>query len=253
MSRAKQEAMDGRDRVRAEMADRDGRVRAVLDAARPPSECGPEIPVAPGRGPMQSFVHREMVLTDAGNYTLRRAGYAGRCTARVADGFDVMTEQARRSHARKGKDAPPFIPPFTNGQVAIGRDYAALTERCASAGVKCSSMESFSGGGSQGGDREAAIFRDLQRLRAFHARIGQGLAKEIRRTRPSANGGDQRQAIHTRRLVDMVCLGGYTLKKILTIHHWQPNANVIKGLRADLCRALDRMQGYDLDRPQNMG
>lgn len=249
-------------------------VAAILRRAEPPSSCGSEIPVAPARGPMQAFVPREMVVTDAGNLVSRRSGYLGRDGARVADAFDLMTVNALKAHPKviaaarrdydrravypmpKGRSrrafvAPGFAPPFTHGQVAAARDYAALTERCEASGVSCASLEAV-GRGSGGGDREAAIFRDFARLRSLHRRIGDGLAKEVRRHRPSATGG-KRSAIRVRTLVDMVCLGNMTLDEVLRRHGWtSKNESVRADLRTALCAALDRMQGYDLIRPQNV-
>ncbi len=245
---------------------------ANLDRSAPPAACGPEIIAAPARGPMQVFVPREMVVTDAGNLVSRRAGYLGRDGARVADAFDLMTMNAIKAQpkvvaaARRDYDRrrgamprhsvpefvePAFVPPFTHGQVAAARDYAALTERCEASGVSCASLEAV-GRGSGGGDREAAIFRDFARLRSLHRRIGDGLAKEVRRHRPSATGG-KRSAIRVRTLVDMVCLGNMTLDEVLRNHGWASKNDAVRSdLRAALCAALDRMQGYDLDRPQNV-
>lgn len=243
----------------------------LLRAAAPPERCGPEMPVAPARGAMEAFQPREMVMTDAGNPVSRRAGYLGRDAARVADAFDRMTLAAQKAHAgaevralrahdaavRAGKAfgafrPQPFDAPFTHGQVSVARDYLALSERCSAAGLSCVSMETRGGGSGGNGGREEAIFADLQRLRAFHRRIGDGLAKEVRRIRPSVTGGPRR-AITVRRLVDMVCLGNQTISEVLEAHRWAANACARKGLREALRGALDRMQGYDLARPQNLG
>lgn len=249
------------------------RIKAIKDRAVPPVSCGPEIAPAPARGPMQVFVPREMVVTDAGNLVSRRAGYMGRDGARVADAFDLMTMNALKAHpkviaaAERAHDErasaseaqgmhprpfrePAFVPPFTHGQVAAARDYAALTERCEAAGISCSSVDAVDSG--SGGDREAAIFRDFARLRMLHYRIGDGLAKEVRRHRPSATGG-KRAAIRVRTLVDQVCLGNMTLDEVLRRHGWTSKNEAVRAdLRAALRAALDRMQGYDLHKPQNM-
>lgn len=242
------------------MAESEAACAAILSASAPPPDCGGEMPVAPARGPMQSFQPREMVRTDAGNFVSRNAGYRGRRAARVSDAFDLMTLAAWKAHcrvadkaARAGRAAPAFVPPFTHGQVYVARGYAALSERCEAAGVKCSSLEALRAARSGGGDREEAMLADFQLLRAFHARIGTGLAKEVRRHRPSATGGP-RHAIRVRDLVDQVCLGGMTLSEVLARHGWRSkNENVRQGLQAALCAALDRMQGYDLAHPQDVG
>lgn len=254
---------------RATAEDEAARIAAIKARAQPPESVGPDIIAAPARGPMQVFIPREMVVTDAGNLVARRAGYLGRDGARVADAFDLMTVNALKAHpkviaaARRDYDRravypmpkgrkrrafvePSFVPPFTHGQVAAARDYAALTERCDASGVSCASLEAV-GRGSGGGDREAAIFRDFDRLRSLHRRIGDGLAKEVRRHRPSITGG-KRSAIRVRVLVDMVCLGNLTLDEVFDRHGWtQKNGSMRADLRAALCKALDRMQGYDLD------
>ena len=257
---------------RATAEDEAARIAAIKARAQPPESVGPDIIAAPARGPMQVFVPREMVVTDAGNLVSRRAGYKGRDGARVADAFDLMTMNAIKAHpkviaaARRDYDErvapmpqksapafvePAFVPPFTHGQVAAARDYAALTERCNASGMSCASLEAV-GRGSGGGDREAAIFRDISRLRALHRRIGDGLAKEVRRHRPSATGG-KRSAIRVRTLVDMVCLGNLTLDEVFERHGWgKVDGRVRADLRAALCAALDRMQGYDLGHTQNM-
>lgn len=234
------------------------RLKATLDeirgAATAPWQCGDAIPIAPARGRVERFTPTELVPDPKGGLKPELMGYRGRDGARVRDVFDKMVEQAERTHAKKGKAAGPFGPPFTFGQVQAGRDYAALTERCNASGVKCSSLESLHQSGT-GGGREEAIFADFARLRALHRRIGNGLAKQLRRHRPSASssGPDPRKSITARRLVDQVCLSERTLKEILRADGWTVNAKIIGDLRVELCAALDRMQGYQGVEPQNMG
>lgn len=223
----------------------------ILNRATPPVSCGPEIPVAPARGPMIAFAPRKMEITENGGLVRRHDGYLGRDAARVADAFDRMAQQALRAHGKRlkraeaeGREASAFVQPFTPGQIAAARDYAALTERCAASGIKCSSLEAIRNQGSGGGDREVAVLQDLQRLRALHRRIGDGLAKELRRIRPGGN--DKRRAIRVRYLVDQVCLSGLTLGEVLVSCGWAEDQKLREALRAALCRALDRMQGFDL-------
>jgi hypothetical protein len=83
-------------------------------------------------------------------------------------------------------------------------------------------------------------------LRVLQRRIGDGLAKEVRRVRP---GGRKRVAIRDRDLVDRVCLGGQTMSDVLEGCGWGDNQNTREALRASLCKALDRMRGFDLVRP----
>lgn len=227
----------------------------ITDAAIPPWQCSGAIPVAPARGPVERFTPFELVLDGKGGLKSELMGYRGRDGARVRDVFDEMVDQARRAHARKGKTADPSEPPFTYGQVQAGGDYAALTERCNASGVKCSSLESLHHSGSGGSGREEAMFADFARLRALHRRIGNGLAKQLRRYRPSttSTGPDPRKSITARRLVDQICLSERTLKEILKAEGWTVNAKIIRDLRTELCAALDRMQGYQPNEPQNMG
>jgi hypothetical protein len=226
------------------------RLRRMIEAATPPEECGPEIPVAPVRGPMLRFTPREMVPTSTGGFVSRRSGWKGRDAARVVDVFDLMIAQARKAHQRQTGGVAGFVAPFNAGQVSAARDYAALSERCAASGVKCSSLEALAQRGAGGGDREEAMLRDFRRLRDLHARIGAGLAREVRHVRPSdrGDGVTKGQAIRVRRVVDMVCLGGKSLSAVLVAHGWSANTRGREGLRKALCGALDRMQGYDLNK-----
>lgn len=221
---------------------------AILSAAAPPPECGPEIPVAPARGPMRAVTGRNMERTDAGGFRSVRTGYfeegeAGpRQHAVVSDVFDLMLLQSRKAHVRHHGEDAPWEPPFSKGQISAARDYAALTERVAASGVSCASLEAVRGGGT--GDREVAIFRDIQRLRALHARIGDGLVKEVRRVRPSRRG-KAASAIRARTLVDQVCLGQMSVAHVLARHGWSAKDDrSLRLLREGLCAALDRMQGY---------
>ncbi|AUR04258.1 hypothetical protein PhaeoP72_02297 [Phaeobacter inhibens] len=241
-------ASNGVARLQAE-ADR---IAAIKARCAVPLACGDEIRLAPGRGPMIQFTPREIRQTSTGGFAAIKSGHEGKDAARVADVFDEMDRAARKAHRavqhrleREGEDLQPYVPPFTSGQISAGRDYAALVERVSASGVKCSSLEAVNSSGG-GGDREEAIFRDFQRLRALQHRIGDGLAKEVRRIRPSQNGGRKRSAIYVRRLVDLVCLGDLSLEGVLASHGWAKDGRAIQSLRASLCAALDRMQGYDL-------
>lgn len=237
----------------ARLQDEAARIAEIKARGSVPVECGPAIPVAPGRGPMMRFTPREMRQTAGGGYVSIKTGEAGRDAARVADAFDAMERAAvkayraaERRREKAGRDPKSYEPLFTPGQLSAARDYAALVERVTASGVKCSSLEAVHSSGGGGGDREAAIFQDFQRLRALHRRIGDGMAKEVRSIRPSKNGGLKRRAIYVRRLVDLVCLGGMSIAGVLEAHDWAKKGDAIKGLRASLCAALDRMQGYDL-------
>lgn len=228
----------------------------LISAAEIPFECGSEVPVAPARGAFVTFTPRRTELTASGPRT-RPDGFRGRRAIRGADAFDVMRVQAERAHGaalcraeKAGAKPPVFDAPFTDGQVEAGRAYAALSERCAASGVKCSSLEAQAGGGGRGGDREVAMLRDFGELRRLHRRIGGGLAKEVRHIRPK---GRKRSAISVRVLVDQVCIGGLSLSAVLDRHGWAVDTQSRNGLRQALCAALDRMRGYKCAEPQNVG
>lgn len=245
------------------LAASDEACRSIISRATPPERCSASIPVAPARQTVIAEVPRKAVMTEAGPRVMRDDGGLGD-RARMGDAFDVMDDQARRRHkgvvaqawrahlercaeaAAAGRREPTwreprYVPPFTSGQIAVARDYAALAERCQSSGLKCSSLEAQRASGSGGGDREVAVLCDMSRLRAFHNRIGNGLAKEVRRIRP---GGVKRSAIRARALVDQVCLGGLSLTEVLEAHGWTVDAKSRDALREALCTTLDRMQGY---------
>lgn len=229
------------------------RFEAIKAAAVPPERVSPEIIPAPARRYSVAETPRETVMTPNGPRIVRSAP-VGFDRVRCGDAFDRMHDQARRRHAaivaeykKANRAAPDFLPPITPGQEAAGRDYAALAERVAASGVKCSSVEALGVTGG-GGDREVAMLRDFDRLRALQRRIGDGLAKDV--CRPSKGG--MRHAIRVRVLVDQVCLGAMTLDEIMRAHGWAPDRRIRLVLQAALAAALDRMQGYDLARPQNL-
>lgn len=231
--------MEARQASHRREAEAVSRVRA---AGAVPERCGPEIPEAPARGPFQVFQPVEMVPGSA--LRARPAGWQGRDAIRMGDAFDVMAEQARRQKAAA---------PFTPGQVQAGRDYARLVERLDAAGVRCSSLEALAQRGGGGGSFVDAVLRDRQRLQAMRHRIGDGLAIEVRRVRPSDRGGVRRRAMSDRVLVDLVCVREKCLSEILRSFGWAASTKNRAALRAALCGALDRMQGYKLARPQNVG
>ena len=217
------------------------RVVELLARAAPPDVCGPEMPVAPARGPMQRFTPREMAVTEAGGFRSVRAGYAGRDAARVLDAFDVMEARGRAAAARH---KVAYVSPFTVGQVEAARDYAAVLERVASCGVKLSSLEGVGGGGDAGA-REAAVFDDIARLRMLRRRIGGGLVEGLRRVRP---GAVARSSIRLLDAVDRVCVGGVVVSDVLRSGGWPVNGRTRAALCGDLAAAFDRLRGFGLVR-----
>ncbi|GAA4218575.1 hypothetical protein GCM10022290_09380 [Sagittula marina] len=194
--------------------------------------------------------HPEMIRRALADYERREAEGWPKERAR----HDEAMEKVRAGGGRIRRFRPPafvapmFEPPFDGGQVQAGRDYAALTERVASSGVKCASLEALrSGGGGGSGGVSEAVARDMQRLAALHVRIGAGLAKDV--VRPSRGG--MRSTITVRTLVDDVCLGDRTLAQVLRRHGWADDTRVKAVLRGHLRGALDRMRGYSLAQPKN--
>ncbi|PIE15165.1 MAG: hypothetical protein CSA68_07385 [Rhodobacterales bacterium] len=198
-----------------------------------PSEVGPEIPVAPARGPVRMSEMMSAYPKGDNGFEMKAAGFLGRKTLQLADSFDVMAARA----ARHKKPAP-----FTAAQVAMGRFYRDLVERHESAGVKCSSLESLShrsGGG--GSDFMDAVLRDRERIGVLRQRIGSGSAMVVRRRRSSDKG--RRVAIMDRRLVDIVCLEDGTITDVLDKHGWGDDAKLRIALQQALAAVLDRMMG----------
>jgi len=208
------------------------RLAAVRATGAVPDDVGPEVPIAPARGPVR--VVKTMAAYPAGEdgFEIKPAGHMGRHTLRCADAFDLMEAKA----ARHKKPAP-----FSPAQVAMGRHYRDLVEKHACAGVKCSSLESLSQGGGSGGDFMDAVLRDRQRIKVLRARIGTGSAMVVRRHRPSARGS--RVAISDRRLVDIVCIEGGTISDVLRAHGWSIKSDLVTSLQVALGQVLDRMMG----------
>lgn len=228
------------------LARAEARLDQVKASAAIPEACGPDIAPAPARGAFATFRPIEIVPGSAG--TARPAGYRGpgevqyRAAIRRADVFDAMIEDARKRHAAAGDEAGPFVPPFTPGQVQVARDYRDLCERRSAGGVRCAPLEAGRGGGA-GGEFIDAFVADGILLAKIVERIGTGAALPVRRLRPSLRGEATRD-VTARALVDMVCLGGMSLKRVLIRHGWTANAGRIALLRRALADALDRMQGY---------
>ncbi|MCA2014392.1 hypothetical protein LCM17_23075 [Cereibacter sphaeroides] len=204
------------------------RLVAIKAAAQAPERCGPEIPVAPARGPMVAFAPKAMRPTAEG-YELQHVGFQGRDAARAADVFDTMALQARR---RGGHD------PFTARQVDAGRLYAALVERHSSVGLKCVSVEAQGRGGkgSGGGSYMDAVVAEGDVIRRLEAAIGTGFALEVQRARDS-----KRRSITLRRIVDMVCLEGRTVTDALKANGWSIKGDTVTEARNALAAALERM------------
>ncbi|EBA11778.1 hypothetical protein [Roseobacter sp. CCS2] len=215
----------------AEEAERVARVRA---SGTVPSECGDAIPAAPARGGVATFTPKTSMPDGEKGWKFENAGYRGRTGLRCADVFDRMM-------ARSTPQRPCILTP---SQIAMGRTYAVLTERYAAAGCKSPSLESTSGGGDPSAFIDA-VLEQGQRLALIHNRIGMGVAKSIRRRRPS---GETRVPITDRQLVDAVCLHDRSVSQVLIAGGWaKGNGNASSAMVADLMQALSatltRMMG----------
>lgn len=220
------------------LAEEAARVAEVKARGEVPAACGPEIPAAPARGAFRVFDPMEFYPAGDDGFEVKSAGFQGRKAMHLADAFDVMAASA----ARKRKPAP-----FSPGQVSMGRYYRDLVERYESAGVSCSSVEAIRNSGSgQGGEFIDAVLRDREEIERLRLRIGNGVAMEVRRVRPSQR--NRRRLISDRQLVDAVCIQDRSLSEVLKVFGWVADGQRaqgahIKALRKALGDALDRMAG----------
>lgn len=90
-------------------------------------------------------------------------------------------------------------------------------------------------------DRRMAFSGEVEAMRL---RIGTGVAKSLRRMRPSRRGTAAARAITDRELVDAFCLRGIGLADVLIQHGWSVKGEHRHALTAALSAALDRMIGY---------
>jgi hypothetical protein len=217
----------------ASSIDEQARMAEVRAMGFVPQEVGPQIPVAPARGPVRMLDMVAAYPKGDDDFEMKAAGFLGRKTLQRADSFDVMAAKA----ARHRKPSP-----FSPAQVAMGRFYRDLVEKHECAGVKCSSLESLSQrSGGSGSDYMDAVLRDRARIDVLRRRIGSGSAMVVRRIRPSDRGS--RVTIMDRRLVDIVCLEDGTITDVLRKHGWGDDAKLRRALQQALAAVLDRMMG----------
>lgn len=224
------------DRAEAfEALPEDARISIVRSAGAVPLACGLEAPVAPARGPARMVEF--MAAYPKGNTTeVKPAGHAGRKTVVMLDAIEIMRAQVRR---RGGTFA------LTDEQVGMARLYHTLVQNLEAGAVRCVSLEGQTGGG---GSREGFTDHRLdlhRRVDGLRARIGSGVAMEVRRVRPSARGDDgmKRANIPDRALVDLVCLSGLTISEVLARYGWSVYGATVKAATKALGAALDRMLG----------
>ena len=206
---------------------------SLVAAGLVPVGCSSAIVDALARGPVVEYREGYWKEVD-GKPAWVALPYRSGCAARVRDVFDVMADQA----ARRGGNVP-----FTAAQVGAGRDYRALHERVASAGVKCSRAFHVELAGAGGGDFMDAWLADVERLRRFERAIGDGMALSVRRAAAHAMDRGQRKSISDRALVDAVCIAEQPLSRVLKTHGWAAKGKNRQYLRLALGAALDRMRG----------
>lgn len=220
------------------LEDEAARIGAIKAGGERPFGAGPEIvDCAPARGAVAAFQPREAVLTTEGKVRVVRSGHRGHDALRRADAFDLMMAKSRSGSSGKAK-----APLFTLAQIIAGREYAALAERCASAGLKCSSIEASTASGTGGGVWIDAVLGDLQRLDGMRGRIGEEWA--MRPSGAAAHADRGHRSIRVRQLVDMVCIGGMTLSAVLAAFGWSGASKNRQRALASLTGALDRLHGY---------
>lgn len=201
-----------------------------------PDGCGSEIvDIAPARGPVRRFQPREVVMTDSGQVRVTRSGHNGKDALQRADAFDVMMQKG------KGRASADAAPMFTAGQISAGRDYAALYERCAAAGIRCSSIEALGGGGQ--GSYNETLSDDLSELASLDRKIGNDVVLSPRGAQAHADRG--RKVMRAHEMVVAVCVAEMTISQLLIKFGWRPTPKTRKKLSLALCGALDRMQGFN--------
>lgn len=209
------------------------RLAAVVSAGLAPNECGPEmVSIAPARGRVIPFRNAETYLNTDGDVETIDHGAHGRLAMRRGDVFDLMIDQAAKRKKVLG---------LTTTQIQMGRVYRDLVERHASAGIRCSSVEGLPGGGGSGGGFMDAVLDQGSQIDYWRSLIGDGLAMDIRRVRPSKRG--ERIAIKAQRLVDMVCLEDKSISHVLYVHGWSNRGDSITKLTIALGECLERMAG----------
>lgn len=217
---------------RKRLADQAAGLARIKADAAPPAAMG-AAPVAPARGP-QHLVP-SFTVTTGGMRRVEGAHWRGLSPLASA------VAQARLRHEARGTDAP-FVAPFGPGQVTMAEDYAALVEWREGSALKCASLEGRRGGGGGGSGIYIDTFVDQGRwLAELQRRIGDGVAMSPRRHMDRGNG---RRSITVRVAVDLLCLQGMPVKAILRRFGWVANMKECCSLRAAICGALDRMQGY---------
>lgn len=214
----------------ARIAASDAAVLAVKRAAAVPAGASAEIPVAPARRVVLA-PQDETVMTANGPRP-RRVTRDGFHPVTTMDAFDRMALQARR----RGGDAG-----LTVAQVATGRDYAALSERCACEGVRGTLSSVLPSGGRGGASRDwmDGVIARSRRLAQLRAAIPRADVLSLATDGAGcAHGGRRLRVVD---VVDGVCLHGRTLSEVLDAFGWPRATRYRVRLREALAAALDAM------------
>ena len=209
------------------------RQASVLAAGMAPTECGPEMPVAPARGKVVTFQPLQILPDGEDGYKQVELGFAGRSAMREEDVFDRMNNQVRR---KKGDLV------FPTGLIEVARDYREITQRVLAGNVKCSKIEGNRGGGT---DRDFMdrYMEDSEQLRRLHKAIGPGWAMQVRRQAALQMDRGQRRSISDRELVDFVVLKDRDISSVLSGFGWSVKGKSRKVLKLALWLTLERMVG----------
>ncbi|SIS98327.1 hypothetical protein [Paracoccus saliphilus] len=219
----------------ARLRNEQERFEALIARAVPAEGCGPEIPIAPARGPSRSVTPHVMMPDpkDKTGWKAEETGWRGFKAAQAIDIFDQLAiKAAKRDQA----------PPFTKGQVNAARLYRDLVERHSAGGMKLASLEGLVASGSgKGGEFMDAFLAEGEAIRRMQRAIGNGVAMQVRRVRPSARGGKTARNIRDRDLVEAICLQGKSFRQVLKGHGWTDSSRNTRALMAALAGVLDHM------------
>lgn len=220
---------DRRQQALASLAASDEQVAKMIADATPPLAAAP---AAPARGPMAEVDN--WVMMAGGTRRLDGRHMRDLCQ------LEVMCVQAWQRHQARGIEAE-FVPPFTPGQIAVGRAYRDLVEWREGSALKCASLEAGRAGGGGSGLFIDAFIQQGDWLQTLRNRIGETVV--ILSVRRHMDRGNARRPIMARAAVDGLLLQGLDLSAILANHRWQLNGKNRKALRLGVADALDRMQG----------
>ena len=219
----------------ARLHDERERLAALIARSHPAEGCGPAIPVAPARDPQRSVTPHVMMPDpkDKSGWKVEETGWRGFKAAQAMDIFDTLALKAAKRNV---------APPFTKGQVNTARLYRDLVERHDAGGMKLASLEGrVASRSGKGGDFMEAFLAEGEAIRRMQRAIGNGVAMQVRRVRPSARGGKSARNIRDRDLIDAICLHGKSFRQVLEAHGWTDSARNSSVLMSALAVVLDRL------------